>query len=307
MFKKKKNLNNGQKSEEKATTLLDYADLKRPKYKAIYCVSMTFLIAFSLVCIFPIIWYMLLGFKSVKEIYAIPPTLFPKSINVDSVAKVWRLSNAWHLLGNTLMLVVGKWATTIVINGLAGYFLSKIRSKGYEVFNKIVFWTMLMPGIGSVPLYAFFADVPYIHINLIGQIWPLFFMTVSSFNIILFRNFFNGIPTDYMEAARIDGLSDTGIFFRIMIPLAKPVIAVVSIGAILGAWSDFYWPMLMLDNTDLKPMAVYLYQVTRQSGGLLKDNEQILLTALTLIPPFVIFAFFSKRIMGGMNMSGVKG
>lgn len=70
----------------------------------------------------------------------------------------------------------------------------------------------------------FFADVPYIHINLIGQMWPLFFMTVSSFNIILIRNFFNGIPTDYMEAARIDGLSDTGIFFKIMIPLAKPVI-----------------------------------------------------------------------------------
>ena len=137
MFKKKADFKYDSKNEEKATTLLDYADLKRFKYKLIYGVSAIFLIGFSLVCIFPIIWYMLLGFKSVKEIYAIPPTLFPKAINLESVGKVWRLSNAWNLLGNTLLLVVGKWATTIVINGLAGYFLSKIRSKGYEIFNKI--------------------------------------------------------------------------------------------------------------------------------------------------------------------------
>lgn len=305
LIKKQKN-EKPQKSKEQSTTLLDYADLKRPKYKIIYTVSLVFLIAFSLICLFPIIWYMLLGFKSVKEIYAIPPTLFPKSIDLTSVKKVWELSNAWHLLGNTILLIIGSWAVTIVVNGLAGYFLSKIRSKGYEIFNKVVFWTMLMPGIGSVPLYAFLVDVPYVHVNLIGQMWPLWFMTVGSFNIILFRNFFNGIPNDYMEAARIDGLSDVGIFFKIMIPLAKPVIAVVSIGAILGAWSNFYWPMLLLDGTDMQPMAVYLYKVSRATG-LLKDNEQILLTALTLIPPFAIFAVLSKRIMGGMNMSGIKG
>lgn len=281
-------------------------DLRQPKYIAIYGVIFAVLVLLSLICLFPIIWYMLLGFKEVREIHAIPATLFPKSIDLSRIVKVWKSASFGKYLVNTLYLIAGCWASSIVFNGMAGYFLSKIRAKGYNVLNVVVFWTILMPGVSVVPLYCWLADVPFIHVNLLGSRIPIMLMTgASAFDILLFRNFFNGIPTEYMEAARIDGCSTSKIFFSIMLPLSKPILAVESINVILGTWQNFFWPFLVLSNTDKIPLAVFTYGLTKSTS--MMENDAILITALTLIPPFAIYALLSKHIMGGISMAGIKG
>lgn len=281
-------------------------DLQQPKYKAAYCVIFAVLVLVSLICLFPIIWYMLLGFKEVREIHAIPASLFPKHIDLSRIGKVWRSASIGTYFINTLYLIAGCWASSIVFNGLCGYFLSKIRAKGYNVLNVVVFWTILMPGVSVVPLYCWLADVPFIHANLLGSRLPIMLMTgASAFDILLFRNFFNGIPTEYMEAARIDGCSTAKIFFAIMLPLSKPIIAVESINVILGTWQNFFWPYLILGNTDKVPLSVFIYGLTKATT--MMENDAILVTALTLIPPFCIYALLSKHIMGGISMAGIKG
>lgn len=281
-------------------------DLQQPKYKAAYCVIFAVLVLVSLICLFPIIWYMLLGFKEVREIHAIPASLFPKHIDLSRIGKVWRSASIGTYFINTLYLIAGCWASSIVFNGLCGYFLSKIRAKGYNVLNVVVFWTILMPGVSVVPLYCWLADVPFIHANLLGSRLPIMLMTgASAFDILLFRNFFNGIPTEYMEAARIDGCSTAKIFFAIMLPLSKPIIAVESINVILGTWQNFFWPYLILGNTDKVPLSVFIYGLTKSTT--MMENDAILVTALTLIPPFCIYALLSKHIMGGISMAGIKG
>lgn len=281
-------------------------DLQQPKYKAAYCVIFAVLVLVSLICLFPIIWYMLLGFKEVREIHAIPASLFPKRIDLSRIGKVWRSASIGTYFINTLYLIAGCWASSIVFNGLCGYFLSKIRAKGYNVLNVVVFWTILMPGVSVVPLYCWLADVPFIHANLLGSRLPIMLMTgASAFDILLFRNFFNGIPTEYMEAARIDGCSTAKIFFAIMLPLSKPIIAVESINVILGTWQNFFWPYLILGNTDKVPLSVFIYGLTKATT--MMENDAILVTALTLIPPFCIYALLSKHIMGGISMAGIKG
>ena len=125
----------------------------------------------------------------------------------------------------------------------------------------------------------------------------------SAFNVILFKNAFDGLSQSYVEAARIDGCSNFGIFFRIMLPLSMPVIIFVSIGALSGAWSDFFGPLLYLDKHSVTPLKIHRLQ----SDSSIQVNTRFMGFVFASIPPFLIFAIFQKRIMGGVNIGGVKG
>lgn len=109
----------------------------------------------------------------------------------------------------------------------------------------------------------------------------------------------------YLEAARMDGCSDLGIFRRIILPSSKPILVVITIYSITGTWGNFMWPYLILGNTEKEPVAVMLYSINQ--FGALKQNEYMLLLMVSIVPVFIVFAIFSKQIMGGVNMSGLKG
>lgn len=290
----------------KTTGLLNFADLKKPQFKLLYWLMFLILILISLICLLPTLWIAVSGFKSVQEMYAVPPTIIPSEWHFDNLAKVWSKVNVWKYFTNSIILIIGCWACDLVVNGLAGYVLSRLKPIGSKAIETLVFWSMLLPGISMVPLYMTFVDVPLIHINLIGSYVPIWIMTgASAFNILLFRNFFNSIPMSYLEAARIDGCTDMGIFGRIILPLSKPIIMVVTIFSITGTWGNFMWPYLILGNTNKEPVAVMLYRLS--NGGSLMENEYMLLMMISIIPMIIMYCLFSKHIMGGLNMSGLKG
>ena len=249
------------KFSTKTQGLLNFADLKKPSFIILYWVMFAILFLISLVCLLPTIWVGLSGFKDVSEMYAVPPTIIPKSFNVGKVADVWFKVNVLKYFTNSVMLIIGCWAFDIVVNGLAGYVLSRIKPVGSSVIETLVFWSMLLPGISMVPLYMTFVDVPLLHINLIGNYLPIWVIAgANAFNILLFRNFFNSIPMSYLEAARIDGCTDLGIFGKIILPLSKPIIMVVTIFSITGTWGNFMWPYLILGNTNLRAGCGYALQ-----------------------------------------------
>ena len=290
----------------KTQGLLNFADFKKKRFKLLYWTLFLILFILSLVCLIPIIWVGLSGFKDVSEMYAIPPTFFPKSIDLRDVADVWKKVNVLKYFNNSIILIVGCWIFDIVINGFAGYVLSRLKPLGSRIIETLVFWSMLLPSISMVPLYMTFVDVPIIHINLIGSYLPVWMMAgANAFNILLFRNFFNSIPMAYIEAARIDGCSDMGIFGRIILPLSKPIIMVVTIFSVTTTWGNFMWPYLILGNTDFEPIAVMLYRMSNNPN--LFDNEYMLLLMLSIIPMIIVYAFFSKHIMGGLDIGGIKG
>ena len=292
------------KFSDKTNGLLNYADLKKPQYRILYVVMLTILISFSLICLLPLIWVFLSGFKSVEEMYQVPPTLFPKYLDFGNVFKIWNNINVLRYFKNSVILIAGSLAFDVVINGLAGYVLSRLKPSGSKIIDTLVFWTLLLPGISMVPLYMTFVD--FFGYNLTGQFLPLWMMMgCAAFNVILFKNFFNGIPMSYIEAARIDGCSDLGIFGRIILPLSKPIIMVVSIFCVTGQWGNFMWPYLVLGNTDKEPVAVMLYTINQ--FGALMPNEYMLLMFISIIPMIIVYALFSKQIVGGVSMSGLKG
>lgn len=288
------------------TGLITSFDFKKPYFKVIYWVMFAFLVLISLICLLPVLWVAVSGFKDVKELYAVPPTILPKSFDLHKVAEVWKKAAFFKYFKNSVMIIIGCWACDIVVNGLAGYVLSRLRPIGSRVIEVLVFWSMLLPGISMVPLYMTFVDVPLLHINLTGTYLPIWLMSgASAFNILLFRNFFNSIPMAYLEAARINGCSNLGIFGRIILPLSKPIIMTVTIFTVTAAWGNFMWPYLLLGNTSYEPVSVMLYRLSASSG--MAADQYLILLMLSIIPMIIVYAIFSRQIMGGLDIGGIKG
>lgn len=296
----------GMRFSDKEAGLLSSFDMRKVHNKLIYWAMFLILLFVSLICLVPVIWVALSGFKSVSELYAVPPTLLPESINLGKIAEVWETVSFFKYFVNSVNLILGCWAFDIIINGLAGYVLSRVKPMGSRVIEVLVFWSMLLPGISMVPLYMTFVDVPLIHVNLVGSYLPIWLMSgASAFNILLFRNFFNSIPMDYIEAAGLDGCSSFGIFIKIILPLSRPIIMVVTIFTVTGTWGNFMWPYLMLGNTNLEPVAVMLYNLSSKSG--MTVDKYLLLLMMSILPMILVYAVFSKHIMGGIDIGGIKG
>ena len=297
----------------KTTGILSSSDLKTFKGKLLYWIFFAILMTVSVISLFPAIWTILTAFKETREIYT-GFSLFPK--DMSPVTLLGRITESWSSLQlgtsfiNTIILSLGNLAFTIVICGFAGYVLSKLKPRGSRVVFVLVVWTMMMPGqLRMVPNYVTMLHFPFAYdfgagINLLDTYFPLWLgSAASAFNIILFKNAFDGLSKSYVEAAKIDGCSNFGIFFKIMFPLSMPVIIYVSIGALSGAWSDFFGPLLYLDKNVVTPLKVY----RMQSDSSIQMNVRFMGLVFASIPPFLIFLVLQKRIMGGVNIGGVKG
>ena len=227
-----------------------------------------------------------------------------------------RITDSWAALQlgtsfiNTIVLSLGNLVFTIVVCGFAGYVLSKLKPRGSKVVFVLVVWTMMMPmQMRMVPNYITMLHFPFAYdfglgISLLDTYWPMWLTSAANaFNVILFKNAFDGLSQSYVEAAKIDGCSNFGIFFKIMFPLSMPVIIYVSIGALSGAWSDFFSPLLYLDKNVVTPLKIYRLQLDTS----IQMNTRFMGFVFASIPPFLIFLIFQKRIMGGVNIGGVKG
>lgn len=286
--------------------ILTNSDMKKAKYKVLYGVMLLIMIIYSLMSFLPVLWIILSGFKDVKEMYSIPATLLPKKIEFSKIIKVWNELKFYKYYVNTFIMALGAVVSTIVISGLAGYVLSRLKPKGTKALLMIIFWIMLIPGtMSTVPLYLEFKKMPLIGINLLDSYWPIWLMSAANaFNIILFKNFFDGISNSIIEAAWIDGASNIKIFFKIIVPLSAPVFIVVGMFTFNGQIGSFFWPYLLISAKEKTVLGVQLYKMKTSS---LTMDYQMLALLFSIIPQIIIFGIFQKNIMGGINVGGVKG
>lgn len=286
--------------------ILTNSDMKQPKYKILYGLMFLIMIIYCLVSVLPVLWVLLSGFKDVKEMYAVPATLLPKKIELSKLGKVWNELKFYKYYGNTFIMAIGSVITKIVVSGLAGYVLSRLKPKGTKIMLAVIFWIMLLPGtMSTVPLYMEFKSMPLIGINLLETYWPVWLMSAAdAFSIILFKNFFDGISSSLIEAAWIDGAGNMKIFFKIIIPLSTPIFIVVAMFAFNGSIGSFFWPYLTISAKEKTVLGVQLYKMKTSTYTM---DYQMLALLFSVIPQMVIFAIFQKQIMGGINIGGVKG
>ena len=207
---------------------------------------------------------------------------------------------------NTFIMAGGSVAATVIVDGLAGYTLSRLRPVGSKIMMGLLFSLMLMPGtMRTVPIYMTFKSFSFLKLNLLDSFIPIWIMAGADiFSIIMFKNFFDEIPDSLIEAANIDGAKNMTIFFKIIVPLSVPIIMTIAIFCFNGQVGQFFWPYLLIGDQNKTVIGVQLYKM--KSGNYTTDY-QMLAIIFSLIPQVIIFLFFQRYIIGGVNAGGVKG
>ena len=207
-------------------------------------------------------------------------------------------------LANTLLVAVLGVTGTVLSSALVAYGLSRVRWKGRESLFAFTLATMMIPfPVLMIPLYSLFRDLGWIGTLL--PLWvPAFFG--SAFNIFLLRQFFLTIPEELSDAARIDGCSELGIFWRVVMPLARPALAVVALFHFLFVWNDFLGPLIYLTEPETFTMALGLQQYQSQNGG--SEWHLLMAASVLLVLPIVLLFFFAQRtFVQGISTTGLTG
>jgi multiple sugar transport system permease protein len=207
-------------------------------------------------------------------------------------------------LSNTLLVALLAVFGTTMSSALVAYGVSRIEWKGRNVLFGVTLATMMIPfPVLMIPLYSVFRELGWI--GTLKPLWvPAFFG--SAFNIFLLRQFFMTIPKELSEAARIDGCNEFQIFWQILVPLAKPALAVVALFHFLFVYNDFLGPLLFLTEPDTFTMALGLQQYQSQEGG--SEWHLLMAASVLLVLPIIILFFFTQRtFIQGISTTGLKG
>ncbi|MCL4393662.1 MAG: carbohydrate ABC transporter permease [Chloroflexi bacterium] len=252
----------------------------------------------------PFIWMLLTSFKHSYEIYRVPITWLPDNIfNLDSYATVFARQPFFRYIFNSFVVSAGTVLASVVFSSMAGYAFAKYRFPGKDIiFFGVVLSVLMIPfEVVVIPLYLMYSQV---HLNntLLGIMGP---DLISAFGVFLMRQFMQSVPDDYIDAARVDGMSELGIFVRIVLPLSGPALATLATVKFIWTWNEFLWPLVMTGNDAVKTVTL---GVATYVGMWFTDFPVVTAAAtLSVIPMVILFVLFQSTIVKGMTMTGLKG
>ena len=274
------------------------------------------LVLMSVVYFMPIWWMAITSVKTLKEAYSYPPTLFPHSFVLEGYASAWEYMRWPRHFANTMTIVLGTLLGVMLTSTLCAYGFARLRFPGRDIVFIIMLASMMLPSqVTIIPSYLFFHKLGWLD-SFKPLIIPAWFGG-GAFNIFLIRQFFSSIPMEMEDAARIDGCSRLGIWWRIMLPLSKPALTAITVFTIQGKWNDFFGPLIYLNSVDKMTLALALqtFQAVASSisgaGGGYQDIglATALMAASTLVtvPMIILFVSAQKYFVRGIQMTGIKG
>ena len=284
-------------------TLFNFQDFKHPVYVILYVICIMVLVIALLTAVTPILWLVITSFKSVQEINATEYHLFPSTFDITKVWKVWTQVSFGKYFLNSILVGFGSAFSAVLFNGLLAYVVAIVKPKGYKVINALVMISYMIPAItGIIPIFTWLSNM-----NMANNFLPLMLIFgANAFYYVNFKNYFNSIPKSLFEAAKMDGSSDIGIFFKVVLPLSRPIIGVVAIFALTASWSDFLLPYLLLQDEDLYTVMVEIYSLQTTLGNGFTQDEFLMVLVISIIPQLIIFFIFQRQITNSSATSGIK-
>ena len=251
----------------------------------------------------PLLWMVTSSVKARADIYQYPPVWFPHPQHWENYAHLFQQWPFWTYLRNTMIITIPSMCGQLLSSSVVAYGFARVKWPGRNIVFVIVLTTMMLPfQVTLVPLYIIFRQLHWIG-TFLPLIVPNFFG--SAFDIFLLRQFFLGIPLELSDAARIDGCNHLAIYWRIVLPLAKPALATVALFEFLYNWNDFMGPLVYLNDNSLYTLSVGLqnFQSMRQ------PTPELLMCACTLmvVPIIIVFFFAQRTFIQGVTMTGLKG
>jgi multiple sugar transport system permease protein len=295
-------------AQPQTRTLVSRAQLNRPRSKLIYRVVLAAtVVLFTLVFIGPLYFLFSDGLKSATEAVQTPPTIVPVHAHLSTYVRAWDEMGVGRLLFNTLYYAFGALAFQLVFDVSAAYALSKLRPLGGNLILAMMVATLMIPSLVLVvPQYLTVASLPLLHLSLIGSPAAIWLPSVANgFNIFLLKRFFDSIPDELMAAAAIDGATPLTTLRKIVLPISRPILGVVSIFSLVAVWKDFLWPLLV--EGGFNPPRDTLNTGIWQASQAAPQNLIIAASAMAAIPTLVFFLIFQRNIMSGLSAGSLKG
>jgi alpha-1,4-digalacturonate transport system permease protein len=259
------------------------------------------LAAGALVMLFPIYWMFATAVRPRAEIFEALVSLFPSSVSFDNFIAIWHRYPLATWVGNSVIIAVFSVVITVFINLLCGYTFAKFRFFGRDLLFFAILGALMMPI--QVILVPEFLIVSWL--GLLNTHWGVILpRAAEAFGIFMVRQFMVSIPDDLLEAARLDGAGEFTIFLRIVVPLSKPVIAVLVIFTFMWRWNDFAWPLVVLTDQSMftLPLGLNLLrgEVNPEWGNVMA------MALLALLPTLAIFLIFQRLLIQGIASTGLK-
>jgi multiple sugar transport system permease protein len=251
----------------------------------------------------PLLWLLKAAISPTQDSIRSPLAWFPSGeVQWGNLATAWQQGHIGYYLGNTAMIAAGTALASLIVCTTAGYVLSVLRPRWGAVLSAGILATLFVPHIVSlVPLYLTVLKVPVVHTNLTNTFWAVWLPpAASAFNVLIVKRFFDGIPREYFEAARIDGAGSIRVFTSLVLPLSRPILGVVVLLSIISSWKDYLWPLLVLTNPDLQPVSVALPKIAKVT----ELNIQLAGLFLALLIPVLLFLVFQRAFLRGVGLSG---
>ena len=294
-------------SDERPPALIGPADWRRPGVRVgIGGAQLLLLILLVVIGLGPIVWLAKSAITPTNDTITHPMALFAHGFAWSNVREAWVNVDVGRYFWNTIVVALGSWATQIVVATTGGYALSVLRPRYAKLVTALLLGTLFIPAIVLlVPLYIEIVRPPLIHHSFIDSYWAVWLPAgASAFNVVLVKRFFDNLPRELFEAARIDGAGPFTLFWRIVLPLSKPILGVVSVFAVLASWKDFLWPLLVLTDPNKQPLSVRLPSIQSQT------SLGVFLAAMFIacLVPIAGFLIFQRSFLRGNGLGGaIKG
>lgn len=257
----------------------------------------------------PLLWMVSGALKPSIDIFRTPPVIWPATPEWKNFVTAWQQLNSLLYLANTVELAAGAVALQLIVSATAAFALSKLKPIFSNVLLFFFLSTLMVPALAYlIPQYFTVIHLPIFGISLVNSWWAIWLPeAANAFNIIILKSFFDTLPNELIEAAKIDGANAWQIFTRIVLPNSLPALTVISMFTIFATWKDFLWPLLVINDTNNQPISVALYLQGIAQNSYQPQNVLLAGFVIATIPPIVLFLIFQRQIMRGVVTTGLKG
>jgi multiple sugar transport system permease protein len=260
------------------------------------------LIAIALIMLLPFVWMLSASLKLDKDVFRFPIEWVPQDPQWSNYETIWTRIPFLTFFRNTFKLTMIITFLQLATSSFAAYAFAKLKFKGRDFLFLAYLGSIAVPWqVYMIPQFIMMRELNLVdnHLSLI------LLQAFTAFGVFLLRQFFISIPDEILDAARIDGLSEYGIYFRIMLPLSKPALATLTIFSAVFVWNDFMGPLIYLQSQDLKTIQLGLRMFIQQYSA----NYSLIMAAslVSLIPVIVLFFLFQRFFVEGIGTTGIKG
>ena len=259
------------------------------------------LTAVSLLILVPIVWVVLSSFKTRTELARRPPAVLPHSFGLGNYTQALSKFDFSVYLTNTVIVTFAATRLTLVVNSTAAYALAKYNFRGRNVLFLVTLGTIMIPlQIIFIPLYQVVSQL-----GMVNSLWGLIIPPAATpTGVFLIRQYMLTIPDELIEQGRIDGAGEFRIFWRIVLPLCKAPLAVLTIFSVLWRWNDFLWPLIISQSQDHYTLPLALAQFAGQE--VIPFNYILAMSVVSMLPVIIIFLVLQRKIMQGIAATGLK-